>query len=424
MTSVQVYEYDFLEVRSNFKKEHLKVLADYQNNRNPLDFPYYSVTKNGIQFNSYIGVIYLNDLTIEVLPKLYKAHNKMDGWHDRLVFMLSAVYKLNMGSFSDANQRTRNDIPILDFLLDTFLSHTAEIMRSGLVKKYNMQEDNMYCLKGRLMFGKHITNNPLHQERFYVNHTVYNYNNIFNSILKQTLEIIPSITNNTVISNLAKRLMQDFPNVKSVQISSDIFSQLQYDRKTEDYRKAISMAEMLLLNYFTDFSAGGKTMMALMFDMNDLWEKFVFASLANYSPDGYTFKYQASEQFWKSETGVTMNIRPDIICKKENGDSFILDTKWKNIQNNNNTPSSDDLYQIYSYRREFLIDGNPDKIRNVALVYPATNINDTNYIKGFFNNPDISCDLIFIPFFLNIDCWQREIATLLTNWCNNKQKCP
>ena len=86
-------------------------------------------------------------------------------------------------------------------------------------------------------------------------------------------------------------------------------------------------------------------MLALLFDMNSLWEEYMLVRLKQVQ-DEYEVRIsgQQSTSFWNG-----INIRPDIVIEKGEGDekeTFIIDTKWKNISYSQ--PSTLDLKQLYS----------------------------------------------------------------------------
>jgi 5-methylcytosine-specific restriction enzyme subunit McrC len=98
-------------------------------------------------------------------------------------------------------------------------------------------------------------------------------------------------------------------------------------------------------------------MLALLFDMNSLWEEYVLLKLKEATRDlDIEVLGQNRKTFWN---GIT--IRPDIIIKK--GDRHcIIDTKWKN--NTDNKPSANDLRQMYVYNEYW-------SGRNALLLYPS-----------------------------------------------------
>ena len=103
-------------------------------------------------------------------------------------------------------------------------------------------------------------------------------------------------------------------------------------------------------------------MLALLFDMNSLWEEYVLIRLQQTAVEGVTLYGQASKGFWKN-----ISIRPDIVIEKEvNGvkETFIIDTKWKNIDYSE--PSTHDLRQMYVYNDYW-------NSKKAMLLYPTKN---------------------------------------------------
>jgi 5-methylcytosine-specific restriction enzyme subunit McrC len=85
----------------------------------------------------------------------------------------------------------------------------------------------------------------------------------------------------------------------NLSVSAATFSNLSWNRKTEPYRKVMKIAEMLLLNFHPDVARGQHNVLALMFDMNLLWEKFVFACLRK-NLINCSVMAQNTRLFWQS----------------------------------------------------------------------------------------------------------------------------
>src|SRR5208337_3011077 len=148
-----------------------------------------------------------------------------------------------------------------------------------------------------------------------------------------------------------------------IKVTEATFDKLVLTQKTKSYGKASDIAKLLLLHYHPDLSKGRNNVLALMFDMNKLWEQFVYVSLRKYKASNMTLSAQTSKLFWKPESGYRSKIRPDIVVNKGKGDCVVLDTKWKNLNGYN--PSPDDLRQMYVYHEYY-------GAKRVALVYPGT----------------------------------------------------
>ena len=147
-----------------------------------------------------------------------------------------------------------------------------------------------------------------------------------------------------------------------------------------------------------------------MFDMNKLWEKFVYVSLRKHKKSHRTITEQTIKNFWQSEQGAISKIKPDIVINNQKNDCVVLDTKWKNLNSAN--PSLDDLRQMFVYHEYF-------NAKKVALIYPGKK----DFMCGnFLHNKTEKTELkkcfvvsISAPGEGNITDWQNEISNTLNN---------
>ena len=121
-----------------------------------------------------------------------------------------------------------------------------------------------------------------------------------------------------------------------------------------------------------------------MFDMNMLWEEYVIRILKKNKPNGWEVIGQMSTLFWERKT-----IRPDIVLRHE-GQTFIIDTKWKVIHSDK--PNDADLKQMFVYNHHW-------RSRRSVLLYP--NAGDQSSKPGMFaldlrEDVSHSCQLAFV----------------------------
>lgn len=351
-----------------FKQKHWEALCLYQEQQYRSEekrMEYFRILNKGIQFTNFVGVIQAGNLTIEVLPKTDKGNttaanlsvqdlertDKEDSdskqcWHNVLLQMLKECRLLQVKYVDYANLNLKSN-SILEIYLELFLAETEKLLHEGLAKKYRKEEGNKLAMKGQLLFAKNIAQNIVHKERFYVRHTEYNRINVFNQLLYKTLCLIPSISNNQNLSGKVNRLLLDFPEMSDCKVTSATFDKLVFDRKTERYKDVLLISKMLLLNYRPDITGGSEHVIAILFDMNELWEEFVYRRLVRSNKYQYTISRQNLKEFWYNEsTNRFKTIRPDILVKSDKK-SVILDTKWKIVEDGK--PSDTDLKQLFVY---------------------------------------------------------------------------
>jgi 5-methylcytosine-specific restriction enzyme subunit McrC len=397
---ITVFEYESLSLKggkNSIIKDQLTALQTHYGN----GIPFYSLIHNGVKFNEHVGVIQVGNTIIEVLPKADKSSSE-NKWRNLLIGMLRTVLGFDLKATSNANLKIKPN-HILDLYVELFIKEVEYLLRSGLVKKYKKEEGNVSALKGNLLFSKHIQVNLTHQERFYVRSTAYNTEHPIHQILFKTICLLKQINTNAALHSRIGSLFLNFPEMPDLKVIESTFSKIILNRKTQHYKNVLDIARMLLLNYHPDISKGRNDVLALMFDMNKLWEQFVYASLRKAKNISVTA--QTSKYFWKPERGNRSRIRADILINKGKPDCIVLDTKWKNLNGYN--PSPEDLRQMFVYQEYY-------GANRVALVYPGENqkISSGNYLAAVDANiTNKECKVITLAVNENIKNWQDEICS-------------
>ena len=309
---------------------------------------YFRVGHNRLRFTEYVGVIQVGDLAIEVLPKVGQA-SAAEGlkWRRVLVKMLGEARVIAAPANEAVLARTRS--PLIDLYLNAFLDETRALVHRGLVKRYRREEGNVGVLKGRIMFAKQLRYNSLHAERMFTEHQKFDRDNIVNQILKLALSILARSARSIDVAAAATELLLAFDRVAIPALSACTVEGFVWRRDTERYRKALQLALFIIENYSPDIRAGTQHVLAIMVDMNRLFEKYVLVQLNRakslFSGAAIQVTDQAKSVFW-GESG----LRPDVtIDWVEQGKArrVILDTKWKLPEAG--VPSDPDLKQMYAY---------------------------------------------------------------------------
>jgi 5-methylcytosine-specific restriction enzyme subunit McrC len=406
---ITVYEHQSLRVKEEELTQDLydQFVKFYGNG-----VPYFSLIRNGVQFNEYVGVIQIGNTLIEVLPKADKNANDANKkeWQAALLGMLRAVHGFEVKAPTESSLALKSN-SVLDLYFEMFIQEVERLLHSGLAKKYRRTEGNLTALKGSLIFSKQISKNLVHQERFYTQYTTYDTEHLLHIILYKTILLLKRINTSPKLLNRINSLVLNFPasdnyRMPSQKITEATFERITLNRKTQDYKKALDIARLLLMNYHPDLNKGNKHVLALLFDMNLLWEQFVLVSLKK--SKSFKVTGQNSKGFWKPTNGRARSIRPDIKIQNNQG-TFILDTKWKNV---NSKPSIEDIRQMYAYHHYF-------EAEKVALLYPG----EENYISGNFvqvNHKNINknqeCGLMFVDADSDVKKWQGKIVQQVASW--------
>ena len=407
--TIRVSEFEklYYDERNPFKKKHWEAVSKFlekESSKENKGAEYFRILNKGIQFTNYVGVIQAGNLTIEVLPKIDRGtstafnetignlkksspeiYNSKSKWHKVLLEMLRECKKLKVNHVNKANLNFKNN-SILEIYIEIFLNEAEKILHEGLTKKYQKQDGNHTALKGKLLFSKQISCNLTHKERFFVRYTEYNKDNLYNRILYKTILLIPNLTSNNYLIDKVGRMLLNFPELSNIKVSQETFNQLIFNRKTERYKEALLISKMLLLNYRPDLSGGSENVIAILFDMNKLWEDFVYSRLKKEESNfDMMVLPQQHQSFWATKIlGRPKTIRPDIIIKTKNPiRTIVIDTKWKILDDL--IPSDEDLRQMFVYNLYW-------DCNQAILLYPSkkSSNNHGDYIdfldKDLFKN--------------------------------------
>lgn len=413
---IKVFEHQSIHLNEKFIDGDSEVVFDQEKFDRLIDFfgdgsPYFKLLRNGVQFNEHVGVLQIGGTLISVLPKADKrkklSQEETETWNQVLVDMLKVVNGFKVKAPTSSTLKIRHN-SILDLYFKMFLSEVEYLLHLGLAKKYRSTEGNLTKLKGNIQFSEQISKNLVHRERFYTRHTTYDVEHLIHIILFQAIAVLKRINTNSSLTGRINSLFLNFPDMPKQRITSAVFDKVVLNRKTQGYRKALEIAKLILLQYHPDLSKGRNDVLALMFDMNDLWEQFVLKCLQK--EKSIRVKGQNKKFFWKPSNGHRRTIRPDITISALD-ENYVLDTKWKLVSNK---PSIDDLRQMYVYHHYY-------KAQKVALFYPGK----AEYIKGSFVKPEqqrelsqMECGLLFSEFKGSVKDWQTQIGKEVKNWIN------
>lgn len=329
---------------------------------------FYSLVHRGIRFHHYVGVIQVGGLHIEVLPKIDRQAGDAARWRDVLLRMLRYTGGLRVEAPTYAHLQTRG-VGLLDIYIGLFLDEVQAILHRGLLKTYRQTEGNRHSLQGRLDFTQQTRRNLVHAERFYVHAATYDTQHPLNRILYKALLLLQRLPAAATQAGRVQRLLLDFPPMPDIAVDAALFERLHFDQervlaRNKHYEKAIHIARLLLLNHHPDLQSGRHDVLALLFDMNALWERHVLKQLQQAAPPEWEFQGQSHRDFWQIGDARPQTLRCDIVLRdKADGRALaVLDTKWK-LQEGQNV-GSEDLKQMFAYHHLY-------ESGLSALIYPG-----------------------------------------------------
>ena len=307
-----------------------------------------------IQARNYVGVLQTKSgLTIEILPKIA---DKNDAERSKAVFikMLRALKNFPFKSSNLASLKTQN-LPLLEIFISMFLCELEALVKKGIKSDYVTLEENLNFLKGKLNINEQIKRNSIHKERFYVGYSEFLSDIKINRIIKTTLKFLYKKSNSSKNQQKIRELLFIFDEVSECEDYKNFFAKLVINRQVKHYEQTLLWCKIFLLgNSFTPHN-GDDLALALLFDMNALFESYV----GNFIKKSFPGTILQHSEKHLIEEPKSFKLRPDIFLKGK----FIADTKWKIISSRDDI-SQADLYQLYAYGKKHPCDG------KLHLIYP------------------------------------------------------
>lgn len=341
--TIVAYEHELLRLGSRGLREaHLVALARLQQRHGAT---WFGVLRQGLKLGSYVGVVQVPGLTLEILPKTddpsrpSTAPGAADHWRQVLLRLLRATYGLPVavpGAAALAQARH----PMLDLFVAALLAQAETLLRQGLKKQYRATEANRPALRGRLLFAQQLRHNLVHAERFFTRAQAYDAAHPLNALLRQALHVAAEVAQNPALAARARTVLAHWPEVPPVPVPATVPA---LTPATARYRAALELALLLLRHHSPALQAGRTEALALLFDMNRLFEEYVARQLRRAAPAlGCRVQAQAVRSLWHD-----VQVRPDLVLTPPDGRLIVLDTKWKLPATHR--PAAADLQQLFAY---------------------------------------------------------------------------
>ncbi|WP_158282175.1 McrC family protein [Salipaludibacillus keqinensis] len=324
-----------------------------------------------LRFINLVGVIQLDTVRIEILPKIDLNKTKESLNRRALLNMLSMTKKLPI-AIGDKTLSTYEKVDLVHIIANLFIVELSKTLNRGMYREYRLTEENIPTLKGRLLVSEPLRKNTRRSVNAFCEFDELTPDILINQLLKAALRIVfPYVQQ----SSLKMKLMNGFEmldDVSDVPITSAMLDQVEINRQNQHYETTLQLATAILQS--TSMSSGQSKQIAFsyLFKMNDLFEGYTGEMLK---------KIMASSSYkvWSQHTAKRLlhnvhsgreNIllKPDFVLEDSDGvPKVIIDTKWKSILMDSRVLyKQSDIYQMYAYITAY------KEAERCILLYPKT----------------------------------------------------
>lgn len=310
------------------------------------------VTRHGIKTKSWVGVIKYKNLHLEILPKLISEdanNDKKISEEERniilknLIFMLSYTKNLDIKTNDNAKLSTEKN-PFIEILIREFATSLFEALKRLTPKRYVREEENLNYLKGKIKFSENIRYNCTNQAKFYCEYDEFSENNLLNQLFLFVSTCLYNISNNSNNKKTLKFIINYYSDISFVRFDKFKVRKIKLTRNQELFKKAFNLAKMFVEQTSVDLSKNKFENITLVWDMNKLFEEFIFELIKRKIPECEAIA-QKPKRLLKRENVTRRDTRIDILIQNP---QVIIDTKYKKFTDFDDI-SSADIYQVTTY---------------------------------------------------------------------------
>ena len=386
MRHITIYEcFDTLQITKNPTENTITVEEADELNRyiikESLKQSNISWGRNSITFINYVGFIKLSTVSIEILPKINISSKEHHKSRKALINILnkSGIIKFNYSNVGMLNMYNMSLNEILTLIFAKTLQR--ELVKGPYLEYVNIEE-NSKALKGSIVVKENISSC---RSDVYCRYEEFSMNNKLNQILNTCInKSIKDVKNSDTIKIL-NHLKVVYSDVSTIDITNKEAMDFKFTRLNSRFESSLLLAKMILNGYSSIGNKGDYKSFAILFEMNEVYERYITNLLSTYLDDYIVHPQHNKYKLLRNEktSKNIFSLKPDIVIEDNKKYKIIIDTKWKKIDANTvrHGVKREDFYQMYAYLTKY------EDANAAILLYPSNeNIhnNGDQYLESWF----------------------------------------
>jgi 5-methylcytosine-specific restriction enzyme subunit McrC len=314
---------------------------------------------------SWVGRFQLGPLTVSVHPKLDRI---------RLLDLLRYAYGLRDIELLSAPVHAVGNQGFVELLVLQLLREAEEIVARGLHRLYELQEDWVAGLRGRIDFTRLAALGGIRRASLPCRHHPGTEDSLLNQVLCAGLRLAARLSLDPWLSGRAWRLSQAVEPVTDIRLGHDVFAAVErrMTRLTSAYAPALRLIHILWKGYAAVLDEPDDSKVRLegfLFDMNRFFQallgRFLTENLRRYT----VVEEEALAPVYEYSAGMNPRNRrpprprPDFIVRDGATTVALLDAKYRDLWESRLPREM--LYQLSVYAL-----GQPD-VDTAVILYPT-----------------------------------------------------
>jgi len=323
----------------------------------------------------YVGVVKAGPYTVQILPKVHEAEKDSLGY---LLLLLHYTRKLKIHPGEIAGF-DKLDGSFLEVWIRHFATELNRLLRTQYKQRYVEIEERSSFLRGKLLTERELNGKATIQARYACRYEIFTPDHLLNRTLKFCNHLLLAQTRSPVSRGTLRENDILLADVTYKPVRAEEVDRIPLDRLNRSYEPMLDLCRLLLANSTLDLRAGRISQLAIVFDMDRLFEEFVAEFLKRYMGEitvgeGSKLVNVAPKRGLGRLFG-RLGMEADLVLTDGDGGKILLDTKNK-VLSQDGTPAREDLYQMYAYGS-----AGTHPYNDLVLLYPATGVVHRTFVQ-------------------------------------------
>lgn len=312
-----------------------------------------------------VGLVRLQDLTIEIRPKLPI---------ERVLFLIA--YALDRVGWKALLAEAETADGLYEGVIAIFNRLVAQAIRPGLLHGYRAREEDSLSVRGRILFAEQVARRQSRPLPVAVRYDDYTPDVVENQMLLAAARRLGRLPLRSEKSRRALReLTAAFERVSVVDFDPRRLPDVRFTRLNERYRPAIRLAETIFRSTSSEMGFGNDAAVSFLVDMNRVFEDFVYESFRE-ALEASRRTLRQGELIAPLDVAGRVRLRPDLTLWRDGVCAAVADAKYKRLDAGIRNA---DVYQMTAYllstglpRGTLIYAGDQESSRHVIARIGAT----------------------------------------------------
>lgn len=365
---------DYEEIPTGIDIKGLKTFLGKSAYKDALHFGY-----DKLKAGHFVGSIKYQDFQVDIYPKYLASADDANGTQ-QLLKMLAYTQKLDIKNSQANSKCVRGDF--LEIIIWYYAFSLLEGLKKHIPHHYRTREENLKSIRGRIDFIHNIRYNFANKTKVFCKYDEFTEDNLLNRTLYFVSHLLYRWTNAQETKQIFRSIFAIYADIQLTAVTLNETREIRLSKNQQEFFSTpLKLAQLFLEHSTVNLYANTLQNIAVLFDMNRLFEEFVSEKLKEELGKDKVESQVGQcliDKFEPEYSGIETKkyIRTDILIKHRDN-KIIIDTKYKDASK----ISSSDIYQMLAYAQ---MHNTKEPTKDLFLIYPQVGEQSFN-CRAIFN---------------------------------------